>query len=186
MTERVAYQGAPGAFAEEACRRFLPGCPAVARPTFAAVAQAVAGGETELGMLPRENSIAGSVPGIAELIEENRLIVRSEHLLPVRLHLLARPGTALDGLERVASHPMALAQCGRFLARTGLKAEEATNTALAAEALGRADGGAQGVIASEAAASVYGLAILERDVHDRPDNFTTFCVVARPDREADR
>ncbi|WP_162806775.1 prephenate dehydratase domain-containing protein [Sphingosinicella terrae] len=183
MTETVAYQGAPGAFGEEACRLFLPDVPTVAKPTFAAVAEAVAAGETALGMLPGENSIAGPVPGVDALIEENELVVRARHDLPVRLHLLGRPGTSIAQIERVVSHPMALAQCRRFLCETGLATEEAANTALAAQALGRSQDPAQGVIASEAAAATYGLVVLRHDVHDRADNFTTFCVVARRESE---
>lgn len=179
MSETVAYAGAPGAFAEEACRLFLPDCPAVPKPSFAAVAEAVAAGETMLGMLPGENSIAGPVPGVQSLIDENDLVVRERRRLPVRLHLLGRPGSSLAQIERVVSHPMALAQCGRFLGGTGVQTEEAANTAFAAQALGLSQDPALAVIASEAAAETYGLVVLKRDVHDRADNFTTFCVVAR-------
>ena len=117
MTCTVAYQGGPGAFAEEACRLFLPDCLAVARPSFADVAEAVRAGEAELGMLPRENNIVGSVPGVAELIERNGLTVRGIHALPVRLHLMARPGVTLEEVRTVVSHPMALAQCAMTLRR---------------------------------------------------------------------
>ena len=183
MNLTVAYQGVPGAFAEEACRLFLPGCEAVAKPSFAAVVRAVVQGETELGMLPRENSTAGLVPGIDELIGGSGLVVHGCHPLPVRLHLMARPGVAFKEIETVTSHPMALAQCTNFLQRNGLASDQAENTAAAAQALRESGDRTRAVVASETAAATYGLTILRRDVHDRPDNVTTFCVVARKHEE---
>ena len=178
MRPTVAYQGVPGAFGEEACRRFLPDHEPVARPSFAAVADAVIAGEAALGMLPRRNSTVGPVPGIEALLERDGLAVRECRELPVRLHLMARPGTRLEEVRTAVSHPVALGQCADFLASNGLAAEEAENTAMAAQAL--SDAG-KAAIASEAAATAYGLTILIRDVHDRPDNATTFCIVARSD-----
>ena len=179
MTCTVAYQGGPGAFAEEACRLFLPDCLAVARASFADVAEAVRAGEAGFGMLPRENNSVGSVPGVAELIERNGLTVRGIHALPVRLHLMARPGVTLEEVRIVVSHPMALAQSAMTLQGLGLDTEEAANTALAAQSVGAVDNRTRAAIASETAAAAYGLTILRRDVHDRPDNATIFCVVAR-------
>ena len=179
MSPRVAYQGVPGAFGEEACRRFLPDHEPIALASFNAVAEAVLTGEAELGMLPQANSTAGPVPGIEALLEDGRLAVRASHQLPVRLHLMARPGVALDEVTTVVSHPVALGQCVRFLAESGLAAEEADNTAMAAQALAVEAGRTRAAVASEAAAAAYGLTILIRDVHDRADNATTFCIVAR-------
>ena len=179
MTCTVAYQGGPGAFAEEACRLFLPDCLAVARASFADVAEAVRAGETGLGMLPCENSSVGAVPGISELIERNGLTVRGLHALPVRLHLMARPGVTLKEVKIAVSHPMALAQSATTLQWLGLDTEEAANTALAAQSIRASGDRTRAAIASESAAAAYGLTILRRDVHDRPDNATIFCVVAR-------
>lgn len=181
---KVAYSGVPGAFAEQACRTFLPDLEWVGVASFAAVAEAVAKGICELGMLPRENSIAGPVPGVADLIAQHRLAVMSTHDLPVRQHLMAKPGVTIGELRTAVSHPMALAQCTRMLEELGLEAEEAVNTAVAAQALAESDDRSRGVIASEAAADAWGLTILRHDVHDRKDNFTTFCIVARPGEEA--
>ncbi len=178
MRPTVAYQGVPGAFGEEACRRFLPDFEPVPQPSFAAVADAVLAGEAARGMLPRTNSTVGPVPGIEALLERDGLAVRASHELPVRLHLMARPGTTLETVKTVVSHPIALGQCADFLARNGLGAEAAENTAMAAKALAGPD---KAAVASEAAAAAYGLTILIRDVHDRPDNATTFCIVARSD-----
>lgn len=171
----VAYQGAEGAFSHEACRRFLPEQEPVPFPTFLDVVAAVRDGETELGMLPLTNNEAGET-GTRQLIGKAGLHIVKEPVLFVRMHLLGVPGASLDQIRTVVSHRVALLQCARTVAGLGLEVEESSNTALAAKALtnpGRA------VLASEAAASIYGLTILKRDVHDRPDNATTFAIVAR-------
>ena len=172
---RVAYAGAPGAFAHEACRRFLPDHEPVAVASFGEVVAAVESGETELGMLPLANNEAGET-GARALIEAAGLRIVEQPVLAVRMHLLGLPTATLDQVRTVASHPVALRQCSRALARLGVATEEAANTATAAQALREPD---RAVLASEAAAEIYGLAILERDVHDRPDNATAFAIVRR-------
>ena len=181
MARLVAYQGAPGAFAEQACRAFLPGWEPVARPSFLAVADAVALAETERGMLPLRNSQAGDVPGVAELIREAGLALVASHDLPVRIHLAALPGASLATIRRVTSHPMAIAQCRAWLDAVGLEVEEAANTALAAQSIAKSHDRTTAALASEAAAALYGLEILARDVQDRADHATTFGIVARAD-----
>lgn len=178
---KVAYQGAAGAFSWEACRAFLPEWTPVPRATFANVVKAVQSGAAGRGMLPVRNSTAGDVPGVEDLIRESGLLIVGRHRLPIRLHLLGLPDAELDGIERVASHPVALAQCVRWREDAGVGVLEAPNTALAARMLAEAEDPRLGVVASEAAAEAYGLKILKRDIHDREDNATTFCVVAADD-----
>jgi prephenate dehydratase len=175
----VAYQGEPGAYAHEACRRFLPDFERINRPTFASVADAVRQGEAELGMLPVENNTAGSVPGNRDLIAAMGLHVREEVQLPIILHLLAVPGARLEEIETVVSHPIALAQCHKVLERLSATPEEAINTAVAARLLADSGDRKKAAVASEAAALANGLTILVRNVHDRADNATTFCIFAR-------
>lgn len=172
---KAAYQGAPGAFGHLACLTFLPGCEPVALATFGDVVATVERGEAERGMLPIENNEAGPT-GAQALIDASSLAVLSEHELPVRMHLLGLPGASLDQIRTVVSHPIALRQCARSLARLELAAEATSNTAIAARQLSNP---ARAVLASEAAAEAYGLTFLIRDVHDRPDNATRFAVVAR-------
>lgn len=175
----VAYQGEPGAYAHEACRKFLPGFERINRTTFEGVADAVLAGEAELGMLPIENSSVGAVPGNRELIRSKGLFVRREVDLPIILHLLGVPGARLEEIETVISHPIALAQCHRVLERLSATPEEAINTAVGARLLADSGDRRKAAVASEAAATANGLTILVRNVHDNPDNATTFCIVAR-------
>jgi prephenate dehydratase len=173
----VAYQGQPGAFGHEACLAFLPGCEPLAKPTFAAVIEAVIAGEADLGILPVENSCAGSVEEAQALIERSPLTVVSSHMLPVRMHLLGVPGSSLERVNTVSSHPVALTQCARTIRSLGLIAKPAANTAIAAQTLAASRDLSSAVLASEAAASIYGLTIFRHDVHDDPDNATSFSVL---------
>jgi prephenate dehydratase len=175
----VAYQGQPGAFGHEASLRFLPGHACVPKPSFGAVMAAVSDGETEFGVLPMENSCAGPVAEVQRLLSKTDLPIVSMHKLAVRMHLLGVQGTKLEAIRRVVSHPVALAQCAATLSALALETEAASNTAVAAKMVSEGDDGTIAVLASEAAAAIYGLKILRRNVHDQPDNATTFCVLGR-------
>ena len=172
----VAYQGVPGAFSHEACRRFLPDEEAMGCATFAQVIEAVEQGQAEFGMLPRANNSAGTVDEVQDLLDQARVTIVAEHKLPIRIHLLGLPTGKLEEVRTAVSHPMALKQCAGSLSALGLEQQSASNTAAAAQALSDPS---NAVLASEAAAEAYGLAILKRDMHDRDDNETTFVVVAR-------
>jgi prephenate dehydratase len=173
---RIAYAGAEGAFGHQACLAFAAGFEPVGVASFVDVVASVICGEAACGMLPLHNSRAGEVRDAAALLRGGgvRLVARSA--LPVRMHLLGLPGARMEGLRLIRSHPMALRQCTRALAELGLPTEEATNTAVAAR--GIEDPGV-GVLASEAAAAAYGLAILRRDMQDDPDNSTIFGIIER-------
>ena len=172
---KVAYQGAPGAFGHQACLTFLPDHEPVAKATFEDVITAVESGEAERGILPVENNEAGPTRAKA-LIDASSLTMLAEHDLPVRMHLLALSGTRIEQIRTIVSHPIALKQCARSLARLQVATEETSNTAIAAQQLANPT---RAVLASEAAAEAYGLTILMRNVHDRPDNATRFAVLAR-------
>ena len=177
----VAYQGVPGAFGHAACLHFVPDHDPVAKPTFAAVVAAVASGESDYGVLPVENSVAGPVRDVEHLLWGCRL-PQKIHDLPVRMHLLSLPGTELAAVRRVISHPIGLAQCAATLRSMGVTTEPASNTAIAAATLAKSKDEATAVLASEAAAKTYGLTILREDMQDRMDNVTSFCVLG-PRRE---
>lgn len=172
----IAYQGVPGAFGHQAARLAFPDGKAIACPSFDHVIATVSESGADAGVLPVENHYAGEVPGVVSLIADSGLQVERLFDLPVRLHLLALPGTALNKITTITSHPMALLQCRQSLAPLNLVQIEASNTAKAAQDLSAPD---SGVLASEAAAEMYGLVILQRDLQDDPDNRTTFAVIRR-------
>jgi len=172
----VAYHGVPGAYSHQACLAFLPGEEAIGYPSFMQVVRAVEQGEADRGVLPIENNNAGTVDEVKHLLAPARLNVVAEHRLPIRIHLLGLPGSRLDQVRTAVSHPMALKQCADTLARLGLATEAAPSTSVAAKLLSDP---AKAALASEAAAEAYDLVILQRDVHDRDVNETTFVVVSR-------
>jgi len=173
----IGYCGVPGAFAEEACLAFAPEYRPEPLPSFREVASAVLGGRLNRGMLPLTNSIAGDVPEVAKLLAELGLTVRSRHKLAVRLHLLGAPGSKLSEIALVKSHPMALLQCKGWLDAAALPTQAEVNTAVAAQAIADSGGGHLAAIASVRAAHSYNLTVLVSDIHDDPDNQTTFGIV---------
>jgi prephenate dehydratase len=177
----VAYQGAPGAFSEDAARA-LAGDDAELHPlkTLEDVFQALALGVTEFAVIPVENSLAGPVPRAAELIRRHDCRVMAEHSLRIAHALIGCPGSTIEGIKRVASHPVALAQCRLFFAeRPNICEVTAFDTAGAAAAVVAAGDPADAAIASTRAAALYGGEILLSEIQDRRDNFTRFVVVAK-------
>ena len=145
------------------------------RDTFAAVAEGRAG----LAMIPIENSAAGRVADIHQLLPQSDLHIVAEHFERVRHNLLACPGAAVSELATVRSHVHALSQCRRLIDRLGLTPVVHADTAGAAAEVAAAGDPSQAAIASRLAAETYGLAIVEADVEDEDHNTTRFVVLAR-------
>lgn len=181
---RVAFQGEPGAYSDEAARSwFGDAVETLPCREFRDVTRAVLSGEAAFGVLPVENTLAGSVGQALDALLETDLEIDGEVVRPIRHCLLARPGTSADQLQKVMSHPVALAQCLRFFAeRPSVQAVAVHDTAGAARLVVEGDDPTVGAIASEAAARRYGLTVLARDLQDRADNSTRFYVVGLPDR----
>jgi len=177
----ISFQGVAGAYSEEAVRQYFADAEVVPCRTFEGIFAAVEEGEAEYGMLPIENSLAGSVIQAYELLMEHDLRVRAEAILRVRHNLLAAPGTEMADLKRVKSHPQALAQCERYLARRGLEAIPHFDTAGSARDLAANPEPGTGVIASALAAELYGLEILEPGIEDLRFNYTRFFVLGLED-----
>ena len=178
----VSFQGIAGAYSEEAIRQFFgPQVASLPCRSFSDVFIAVEQGAADYGMLPIENSLAGSVVQSYELLMEHDLRVRAEVILRVRHRLMAAPGTELSDLKRVKSHPQALAQCERYLARRGLEPVPNFDTAGSARELAQDPEPETGVIASALAAELYGLEILDDEVEDLPFNYTRFFVLGLED-----
>jgi prephenate dehydratase len=179
---RIAFQGIAGAYSEEAIRQFFGSeIESVPCRTLDDVFPAVENGKADYGMVPVENAVAGSVTRSYELLMERDLRVCAETILRVRHMLLAIPGTKLTDLERVRSHPQALAQCQRYLSRHGLEAEPAFDTAGSARALAANPEPSVAVIAGALAAELYGLEILAPDIEDFAFNYTRFFVLSFED-----
>lgn len=181
----VAYQGEPGAFGEEAVVGwFGDSVTPVPMPTFSAVCAAVEAGDVDAGVLPLENSLAGTVGDALDALADGALRVIGEVLLPIRHQLLVLPGGSLDAIERVSSHWQALAQCDRFLAGRGWKVVPAADTAGAARELAASGDRSAAAVASRAAGLRYGLDVAAQDIQDSSHNVTRFAILVRAGADA--
>ena len=184
-TMRVAFQGEPGAFSEAAAIQLLGGAiRTVPRATFEAAFTAIAEGAADALLAPVENSLAGSVVRVFDLLMESRLAIVAETILPIELQLIAAPGASLADIRSVASHPMGLAQCERFFAaHPQWKRVPAEDTAGSVrEALSRGDK-SSAAIAGRRAAEYYHGVILAESIQDNAENFTRF-VLLLPEKES--
>jgi prephenate dehydratase len=182
---RVAFQGEPGAFSEAAAIQLLgPEITTIPRATFDAVFRAISENAADALLVPVENSLAGSVVRVYDLMLENALTITAETILPIEMNLIAVPGASLDQIKTVASHPMALAQCERFFEQhPNYKRVPAEDTAGSArEVLARGDK-TFAAIASRRASDYYHGVILAEKIQDNSENFTRF-VLLRPQHEA--
>ncbi len=176
---RVAFQGEAGAFSEDAALAFFGGrAVAVPRRDFEAVGAAVAEGAVEYGVLPVENSLAGSVVAAYDILSRGRLTIVGEVVRPIRHCLLGVPGAEPAEVRRIISHPVALAQCTRFLAVGSAEAVAVYDTAGAAREVAERGDPTLAAVAGRCAAERYGLAVLADGIQDRQDNQTRFFLVA--------
>jgi prephenate dehydratase len=184
---RVAFQGEPGAFSEAAAVQLLgEGIQTVPRPTFDAAFQAIAEGAADAILVPVENTLAGSVVRVYDLLLYNKLEICGETILPIAHVLIGFPGAKLSDIRSVASHPMALAQCEQFfLNHPSVKRVPAEDTAGSVrEMMGRGDK-SFAAIAGVRAVRHYGAAMLQENIQDNQENFTRF-VLLLPPAEAQR
>jgi prephenate dehydratase len=185
-TVRVAFQGERGAFSEDAARRLLgPQVETLANRTFDEMFDAVSTGAADCAVAPIENSLAGSVHKNYDLLVERDLTIIGETNVRIVHNLIARAGVAIADVRRVCSHPVALAQCEKFLrANPQIEVAQAYDTAGSVKMIvenGRRD---EAAIAGATAAAIYGAAILAEGIEDNPKNFTRFLLLARTDRAA--
>jgi prephenate dehydratase len=178
----VAFFGPSGTFTEEALlsQPDLASGERVALASIPDVLAAVERGEHELGVVPIENSIEGSVSvTLDSLVFEHDLLIQREIDLPISLNLFVRPGTALRDITTVLSYPHAIAQCRQWLSRKLPDAEivAANSTAEAAQRVARSKRPGQAAIGNQLAASIYGLKRLAAEIEDHPENQTRFVVV---------
>jgi len=173
---RVATLGPRGTFSQRAAEAYAPGAQVALLADLEDVFEAVERRECDLGLVPLENSLEGSVGLTLDLLSSHPLFIVGEHVEPIRHHLLSR-GT-LDGVRIVLSHPQALAQCRGFL-RRNLRHTEVRATGSTAHAARMAQEFPEmAAIAPREAAQAYGLRVLAEDIQDGPDNHTRFVAVA--------
>ncbi|MGH7097773.1 MAG: prephenate dehydratase [Stellaceae bacterium] len=178
----IAFQGAPGAYSDLACRQVFSEMTTLPCAQFADAFAAVREGRARLAMIPIENSVAGRVADIHQLMPNAGLHIIGEHFERVNHHLLAVPGATLAGLRTVRSHVHALSQCRKAIRELGLTPIVAADTAgAAAEIAAQSDPGVA-AIASELAGRIYGLVSLKEDIEDAPHNTTRFLIMARAAR----
>ena len=184
-TMRVAFQGEPGAFSEAAAIQLLgDAITTVPRATFDAAFRAISEGAADAVLAPVENSLAGSVVRVFDLLLESRLAIVAETILPIEMQLIALLGASLEDIRSVASHPMALAQCERFFAaHPQWKRVPAEDTAGSVrEVLSRGDRSCAAIAGRRAAEHYHGV-ILAEGIQDNAENFTRFVLLV-PEKEA--
>src|SRR5262245_39635444 len=177
---RIAYQGEPGAFSEAAARRLAPDAELQPSKSFEDVFATVDAGAVEWGVLPIENSIGGSIHRNYDLLLAHDLPIVGEIELPIVHQLLALPGTSVETITRVYSHPQALAQCERFLLTlSGVEIVATYDTAGSAKMVADEKLTQAAAIASARAGELFGLVPLASSIQDFDDNITRFIVVGR-------
>jgi len=180
---RVAYSGVEGAFAHIAARRIFPEGRMIACSDFQSAYEAVERGECEVCVLPVENSYAGEVGQVTDLMFNGGLHVTGMYAMPVTHNLLGLPGATLSGIRRVISHPQALSQCAGAIRRLGLESVQASNTARAAQLVVQNGDPETAAIASLETASLYGLQVLAQGINESGLNSTRFAVFSRAENK---
>lgn len=183
-TMRVAFQGEPGAFSEAAAVQLLgERITTVPCATFESMFRSIEEAAVDAILAPVENSLAGSVVRVFDLLLESRLAIVAETILPIEMQLIALPGASLDDIRSVASHPMALAQCERFFAaHPKWKRVPAEDTAGSVREVISGGDKSRAAIAGCRAAEHYHAVILAERIQDNAENFTRFVLLV-PEKE---
>jgi len=184
---RIAFQGDRGAFSEEAAVKLLgDGIALVPRPTFEAMFAAIDEGAADYALAPIENSLAGSVHRIFDLLIESQLSILAEEIIPVVHNLVGVAGATIEKISTVESHPVALAQCENFF-RTcpDVKRIATEDTAASVREIIAAGDPARAAIASRRAAEIHGGKILREHLEDNRENYTRFLLLGRSSNTAE-
>ena len=176
---KVAYSGVEGAFAHIAAGRIFPDSNRVAYRDFKSAYDSVVNGESDVAVLPIENSYAGEVGQTIDLIFSGGLFINGIYELEIHQNLLGLADATVEDIKKVTSHPQALSQCHDYLAFRGFDTEEANNTAIAAKAVASMNDKSLGAIASVETAEIYGLKVLEANINKRGENTTRFAVLSK-------
>lgn len=175
---KVAFQGEPGAYSEQAVRGYFGPVETLPCETFETAFEAVVSGACDSALVPIENSLAGSIHQNYDLLLQNNLHITGEYLLRVRHCLIGLPGADKAGIRRVYSHPQALGQCAAYLRALGVKVEPAYDTAGSVQLVKTLADPSNAAIASRDAAGIHGMQVLQEDIEDNPENYTRFLAIA--------
>lgn len=177
---RVAFQGEPGAFSEEAATTLLGDeIELVPRKTFPDLFSSVEDGMANFVLAPVENSIAGVVQPSVDLLRSSSLAIVDEIEIKIEQHLISCPGASFETIETVQSHPVALAQCRRFFeTNPQLRPVIADDTAGSVAEVIRLADPKRAAIAGERAAKLYGGSIIRRSIQDHTENYTRFVLLS--------
>lgn len=176
---RVAYCGVEGAYAHIASKNMFPQAKFIAYKSFEEAYKATENGECDVSVLPIENSYAGDVETVMDLIFRGSLYANQIFDLEIDHCLIANKGASLSSIKRVASHPQALAQCEEFIHLHSLEAQSFSNTALASKMVKDSGSLELGAIASEETARILDLEVLQRRINTSRTNTTRFVALSR-------
>ena len=179
MSDRIAYQGEPGANSHIACRLYRSDMEPLALKTFDQVFKALENQGAEFAMIPIENSIAGRVSDIHRLMPVSNLQIIGEYFLKIEHCLIAKKGATLEDLKTVQSHEMALSQCRKTIEDLGLEPIVGADTAGSAREISETNDRGLSAIASPLAAEIYNLNILKKNMEDTGKNTTRFLILSK-------
>ena len=176
---RIACFGVPETYSHSACRRLFPNSRPEFYPTFRELFEAMQSDKAQFGIIPIENSSAGSVTEVYDLMLKYRFYISASTEIPVDHCLAAVKGTKLENVKKVLSHGQALYQCSEYITANGLEQEQCKSTAAAAKFVSGSGDDTIAAICSEDAAKRYGLDIILRDFRNDPHNTTRFIVISK-------
>lgn len=174
----ISFQGEHGAYSDMSCRAVFPDLETLPCVSFDQAFNAVIEGKSDLAMIPVDNTIAGRVADVHHLMPQGDLFIIGEHFQPINHMLLGLPGAKLENIKHVHSHVHAIPQCRKFLKTIDVKSHVHADTAGAAKEIASNDDPEHAAIASELAAEIYNLDILERDIEDQSHNVTRFLILS--------
>lgn len=182
---KIAYSGVEGAFAQIAANRIFPDGQKISERDFKAAYRDVENGKCDVAVLPIENSYAGEVGGVIDLMFSGSLYVNGVYKLEIIQNLLGVEGASLSDIKTVISHPQALSQCGEYIHEHGLNVIEATNTAVAGKYVFETNDKTVAAIASMDTARLYNLNVLDHDINKSNSNTTRFAVLSKSKYKGD-
>ena len=175
---KIAYSGIEGSYGYIASKNMYPNCELISKKSFSSAFKSVESGECDRVVLPIENSFAGDVGEVMDLIFQGSLYINSFYDLEVEHSLLGKPYTNLSDIKIVISHPQAIEQCSKFINENGFETMEEVNTAFASKRLNDLDDKKYAVIASKENAKIYGLEIIKEKINNSDLNTTRFAALS--------